>query len=83
LIIALLRLRLISTTNSLADSLADVLAAATQVGANIRIELNANNTLIIENLLITDLDAGDFIFKATFLRRWVLLTFSLLVFTMN
>jgi len=62
LIIALLRLRLISTTNSLADSLADVLAAATQVGANIRIELNANNTLIIENLLITDLDAGDFIF---------------------
>jgi len=52
------------SANSLANDINDVLAAATQVGANIRVELNANNTMIIENFNLADLDASDFIFTA-------------------
>jgi len=38
------------------------MAAATQVGANVRIDLNANNALILEGFNLADLDASDFIF---------------------
>jgi len=50
------------SNNSLANSFADVMATATQVGANVRIDLNANNALILEGFNLADLDASDFIF---------------------
>jgi len=48
--------------NSLANDFAQVLASATQFGTNVRIDLNANNALIIEGFNLADLDATDFIF---------------------
>ena len=48
--------------NFLVKDFADVLAAATQDGTDVRIELNANNVLVIENFDVADLDAGDFMF---------------------
>lgn len=47
---------------ALASSFADVLAAATQVGANIRLDFNASNSIILENVDLADLDAMDFAF---------------------
>jgi len=50
------------SSNSLANNFAQVLAAATQAGANVRIDLNANNALILEGFNLVDLDASNFIF---------------------
>jgi len=48
--------------NSLANDFADVMAAASQAGTSVRIELNANNILILEGFNLADIDASDFIF---------------------
>jgi len=48
--------------NSLANDFADVMAAASQAGTSVRIELNVNNILILEGVNLADLDASDFIF---------------------
>lgn len=50
------------SNHSLANDFNDVLDAATQVGGNVRIELNVNNVLILEDFDIADLDVTDFIF---------------------
>jgi len=49
------------TGNILANDFADILAAASQDGGDVRIELNANNVLILEDFDLADLDASDFI----------------------
>ncbi|WP_221931934.1 matrixin family metalloprotease [Paracoccus sp. M683] len=43
------------------DSFADVAALAVQRGNDVAIVLNANSTIIIEDTLLAQLDAGDFI----------------------
>jgi Ca2+-binding RTX toxin-like protein len=51
------------TTHSVFNSLADVLAVATQVGADVLINLSANNRLTLQNFTLADLDASDFEFS--------------------
>ncbi len=50
-------------------SLADVLARATQVGANTVIDFGGGNTLTLQNVTKTSLVSGDFLFSAPDPRR--------------
>ena len=45
-----------------ANDFDDIMAAATQVGANVRLDFNANNSVILEGVDLADLDASDFNF---------------------
>ena len=45
---------------ALANDFADILAAATQVGANVRLDFNPNNSVILQGVRIADLDISDF-----------------------
>lgn len=44
------------------DSFADVIAAASQSGANTVIDIGGGDTLLLSNVDMTTLTAGDFIF---------------------
>jgi Ca2+-binding RTX toxin-like protein len=46
----------------LIDSFDELLAAATQVGADVRIAINANNTLTLKNVQLASLSDDDFLF---------------------
>ena len=45
-----------------AGSFADVIAVASQLGANVRFDFNPNNVIILEGFDLADLDADDFAF---------------------